>query len=308
MPVGLGVDPVAHLGTLSMLRGIGLTVSYVFLAVFAGSLLGWLLSPWLDFEPGKVISRAVLLFMAVGLVVMWRLSQLNARELGFVPRPERLAGYLGKGFALGLLTLAPVVLFFFVVGFRVRDTSVDLISTDFALQLLSVFVGAVLVGLFEETLFRGVLFGALRRSAGVVVAVVVSSVIYAGVHFLRTETELQDVQWYSGLLLAWQGLGSLGAALSDWPSALALALLGALFCWLRLWFGLWICIALHAAWVFGIRLLKEVTVRDVVNPYVGWVGDYDNFVGHLVSIWLIFIFVVLLLYRNWVQAASAHIK
>jgi len=39
-------------------------------------------------------------------------------------------------------------------------------------------------------------------------------------------------------------------------------------------------------------------VRDVVNPYQGFVGTYDNFVGHVVSIWLLFIFVVLALHRE----------
>ena len=53
------------------------------------------------------------------------------------------------------------------------------------------------------------------------------------------------------------------------------------------------CVAIHASWVFVIRTVKESTVRDIVNPFAGWVGSYDNFVGPMVFFWLVFIVVMI---------------
>ena len=75
----------------------------------------------------------------------------------------------------------------------------------------------------------------------------------------------------------------------------SLSALGILLCWVRERAGLWWCIGLHIAWVFAIRVYKELTVRDIVNPYVGWTGAYDNFVGHAVTLWLVFLAVVIIL-------------
>ena len=66
------------------------------------------------------------------------------------------------------------------------------------------------------------------------------------------------------------------------------------FCWVRRRTGsLWWCIGLHAAFVTVIRVLKELTIRDEVNPYVFLVGTHDHFVGYLTTLWLLAIGVVI---------------
>ena len=75
-----------------------------------------------------------------------------------------------------------------------------------------------------------------------------------------------------------------------------LFLLSLVLIWARTQFNLWVCIALHASWVLSIRMFKELTIRDIVNPFASWVGSYDNFIGPLALFWLIFIVVLIRLY------------
>lgn len=128
---------------------------------------------------------------------------------------------------------------------------------------------------------------------------VVASVIYAGVHFLDGEGSVpEQVTWYSGYEIVLSAFSPLLDPASYWDGFVALFLLGMLFCLVREKLSLWWCIGLHAAFVFAIRMFKELTVRDGYSAYQVWVSSYDNFVGHLVSIWLIFVFVVMVLYQQ----------
>ena len=199
-------------------------------------------------------------------------------------------------YLVGLALLLPLVLFFYRVGFRVGDRTVVFISTEWAAFIGLAFVSAWLVGVFEETLFRGVFFQSLRKKWSFWTATSVTSFVYAAVHFIGGEVvEPAQVAWYSGFVMVAEAFSQFEQPVQIWDSFVSLFLLGVLFCHLREKFGLWHCIALHSAWVFGIRVFKEMTVRDIVNPFAGWVGTYDHFVGNLVSVWLLFIFVVLAL-------------
>jgi len=277
-------------------HGIALTCLYLLLAVSAGSVLAWLLAGRLDFSYDKILSRGVLLFAALGLIPLGRAARLTAAGIGL--RPLHWRGML-YAYPLGVLLLLPLILVYMVTGFRVLDDRVVYLGPEFLGFVFGALASSLLVGLFEETLFRGVMFSALRRSAGFVASAALVGVVYAAVHFLDAEPVASpEVHWYTGftqVFAAFQQMLDLGG---HWDSFVALFLLGVLFCWIREHVGLWWCIGLHAAWVFGIRVFKEMTVRDVVNPYQGLVGSYDNFVGHLVSVWLLFIFVVLALYRT----------
>ncbi len=118
-------------------------------------------------------------------------------------------------------------------------------------------------------------------------------------HFLDADRITDDGHtWYAGFAHVWTAFAGLAEPARFVDSFLALFLLGVLLCQVRARMGLWWCIGLHAAWVFSIRVYKELTVRDIVNPYQSWVGDYDNFVGHLVSVWVLFLFVLMSLYRS----------
>jgi len=278
------------------LRTLYVVVGYLAAVLTAGSVFAWLAHGVVDFDYPKVLSRSVLLIAGLGLLPLWRLSGLNTKQVGVTPVVWRHAAI---AFPVGLAMMAPLMLVFVVVGFRVADARVDYLGADFLSFVPLALLSGVLVGIFEEVLFRGVLFGALRRRLAFGASAAIVGFLYAAVHFLeRGELAVETVAWYSGYAQAIAALSGLQHPSAYWDSFVALFLLGVLFCWVRERVGLWWCIGLHASWVFGIRMFKETTVRDIVNPYAELTGTYDNFVGHLVSVWLIFIFVALALQRR----------
>lgn len=293
------------LGLASFSRGALLLLGYLLAVALLGSVLGWTLAQFLDYPFIKVLSRSMLLVAALGLVPLWRLSGLSARGIGL--DRAQLQGRVSQQFAIpflaGLLVVAPVMLFFSVVGFRVWDTT-TVIDGAFLLRMLGFLASACLVGLFEETLFRGVFFSAVRARAPFLYAACLSSIFYAAVHFLTPEQGAETVSIGAGLMLVVEAFAGLFGR-SLWDAWLALFLLGVLFCWVREHVSLWACMALHAAWVFALRLYKEVTVRDIVNPYREWVSDYDHFVGELVIVWLVFCFVLIALQRCYRRNLAA---
>ena len=278
------------------LRALGLVTLYLFSAASAGSVLAWLLVDVLAYDYVKILSRGVLLFAALGLVPLWRAAGLTAQSIGLSPAQPR---HMAAAYPVGVALVLPLILFFMVVQFRVLDDRVDYAGLEIWQFVVVALFSSLLVGLFEETLFRGVLFSVLRRAAGFGLSASVVGFLYAAVHFLARDGSVPgEVAWYTGysyVLSAFTGLSQPGGF---WDGFLSLFLLGLLFCWVREKLGLWWCIGLHAAWVFAIRLFKELTVRDIYNPYQVLVSSYDNFVGHLVSIWLIFLFVLAALYRR----------
>ncbi len=271
---------------------------YLLLVVLAGSLLGFGLFLLTDYPYEKLLSRSILLFSALGLYPVWRLYGLTATSIGLLDSNQSIAG-LARIYAIGLVSILPLMLFFVVVGFRVWDPTVFIVSADFLRTSIVVFFSAWLVGVFEETLFRGVMFTALRRNKSFATAALVTSLLYAAVHFLTpAEEQLSDPSWLGGIPLVIGAFAGLFQTTGGWDSFVALTLLGLLFCWVREQLGLWAAIALHSAFVCGLRIFKELMIRDIVNPYAFLVGDYDHFVGILVAFWLLFGFVVIALYRQ----------
>ena len=271
------------------MRGFLLGAAYLAVAILSGSLLAWAVHDLLPYTHEKVLSRSVLLFAALGLVPLWRLLGLNRETIGLV-------GFRGaemvRSFLVGLLVIAPVVLFFWVVGYRMLVPEDQLAEINIAATIGIVFGSAVLVGLFEEVLFRGVVLAAIEIRWGFWAAAGGSSFVYALVHFLDVDMVLAP-SWYAGFVYLGQSMASLAQPAGYWDSFVSLFLLGILFCVVRSKLSLWWCIGFHAAWVFAIRIQSAVTDRDPVNPFLPIISDYDHFVGHLVSGWLLFLLVVM---------------
>ena len=267
---------------------------YLVGVVLLGVNFAWLVHGLLPFPYERVLSRSILLFAAIGLIPLWRHLDLSIDKIGLRPFDKSV---LMPAYLVGVGIMLPVLLFFSIVGFRVGNTEVDFAGFDWWRFVVVAFTSAWLVGVFEEALFRGVFFSKLRNRYSFAVAAGVSSLVYAGVHFLRGPDDLviDNVTWYTGYMMVGAAFSGVGDLPSIWDSALSLFLLGLVFCVVRQRYGLWACIALHSAWVFTLRAFKEVTVRDIVNPYASWTGSYDHFTGNLVTAWLLFILVLMAL-------------
>ncbi len=118
-------------------------------------------------------------------------------------------------------------------------------------HLLNAVLAAGLVAVLEEILFRGALFGLLRKAMPWPAALAVSSVIYALAHFIAKAGTGPPVQWSSGLTL-------LGAMVSSHPplvpAVFTLFVAGAILALAYQHSGaLFFSIGLHAGWIFWLK-------------------------------------------------------
>ncbi len=227
-----------------------------------------------DLEFESVAARCVLVgLVLVGLAGAWRARATALRAVGWgrAPVPLRQAGC---GFLLGACAMALL----WLVGWAGGAFTWTLPGASAFGRWPLLLLGALIVGLVEETLFRGILFGALRRSSGFWLAALLSSAAYSLVHFMNPEplVGVAHAHWDSGLRL----LGSLfhwpHAHYHYFPMMLTLLVLGLGLCRLFEAFGtLYAAMGLHAGVVFVMRAGEDFFARQVEGwPF--WYGGLEG--------------------------------
>lgn len=269
-----------------------------FVVVFVG---GALLAPWLYWlavwsaghwhwhwlaalaaKPfHRFLDRSLLGMAVLGLWPLLRTAGMaSGKEIGIFKKKHAFTD-LFRGFAVGWVSLAGAALLSCLFGVRVLTFSHDL-----GHGLLAATMTAIIVAVLEEVLFRGALFGILRKAMPWPAALVISSAIYSLAHFIAKADWGAPVQWSSGLALlrammmlhppfvpAFFTLFVAGLILG-----LAYQLSGALF----------FSIGLHAGWIFWLKALRLVSTG--IGPRQAFWGS-DN----LVDGWLSFMILLFLL-------------
>jgi hypothetical protein len=234
-------------------------------------------SPFHRFE-----DRAFLLCALAGLWPLLRhLGGVSWPGLGVV-RPAAGWRKALAGFLLGLVSLALVI--GLAVVFGGRDLNHDLPGAVLGRKLIGAALTAVMVAVVEEILFRGGIFGGLRRVFDWKFALVLSSVAYALVHFLE-RAELQgDVTWLSGLKLLPLMLRGFGDVYALVPGFFSLTLAGGLLALAYQRTGdLNYSIGLHAGWVFCIKISGVLTSVPGANTWFWGTGKlFDGWLAFLV--------------------------
>jgi hypothetical protein len=128
---------------------------------------------------------------------------------------------------------------------------------------------AVIVSVLEEILFRGALFGSLRKVWNWKFALIVSSMIYAIVHFFARAEAAGPITWTSGLELLPQMLRGFGDVQALVPGFFNLTLAGILLGLAYQRTGnLYFSIGLHAGWIFWLKSYGFLTTETPgANPW-----------------------------------------
>ena len=128
---------------------------------------------------------------------------------------------------------------------------------------------AVVVAVMEEILFRGGMFGGLRKFFYWPLALFVSSMIYALVHFLQRADFTGAVNWHSGLVLLPRMLGGFADFHALVPDFFNLTLAGVLLGLAYQRTGnLYFSIGLHAGWVFWLKTYGAFTATRAARRNV----------------------------------------
>jgi membrane protease YdiL (CAAX protease family) len=244
-----------------------------FALVFVG---GSLLAPWLYWLTlglagqhwpffGKLASNPFPRFvgraiLGVALLGIWPLLRscrmLRWRDLG-LHGGNRAAPRMAGGFLLGFGSLACVTVLALSLGGRSYNAEPS--SSQLVAHLFGAALTAVIVAILEEVLFRGTLFGILRKTQSWPAALVVSSVVYALAHFLRKAESPVHVDVLSGLVLLpkmFQG----GPPFI--PEVLTLFVAGAILALAYQRTGtLFFSMGLHAGWIFWLKSYGFLTMN-----------------------------------------------
>jgi membrane protease YdiL (CAAX protease family) len=272
------------------MRPTALFFGYLFLCLALAALLtpALMSTGWIDYPPHRVMSRLAQVLILAGIWPLLRwLDLANRSALGYAAPRAVLLRSVGAGWVLGVLILLGLALALLGLGVRVPDHDPDSLGSIAGLALKAL-AGGLLIGLLEESFFRGALYTAVRRRGGVASAVVWTAALYALVHVLKP-----------GSLPVADGFGwaesaaMFAAVFTDvfqWrhlDTLLALFMVGVFLALVRERSGhvAW-CIGLHAGWVFVIQVTRRLTDGDPDAALGFLAGDYDGMIGWLSMAWI----------------------
>jgi membrane protease YdiL (CAAX protease family) len=247
----------------------------------------------------RYVGRCLLLLALVGLPSFFKaLGVRSAAALG-LRNGWRHWAETAQGFAWGFAALAIAAAMSVAFGARVLDLHHS--STEWMKQLRGAAITAVIVAIIEEVLFRGALFGTLRREKRFWTAALLSSAIYALLHFFEKPPEPHMIEWNSGFIV----LGQMFRGFAKWealmPGFFNLLLVGLLLCLAFERTGsLLFSVGLHAGFVFWVKSYGLVT-NDVPGGNEWLWGSsklVDGWVAGLLLLGMYLVFVKILPGKN----------
>lgn len=260
---------------------------------------------WFDVEPHRVMSRLAQFIMLLGIWPLLRALALTDRvALGYGRSEQQWWRNVLCGGMLGVIMLLVLVLALLVLQIRIPDTAVHFWAGIVGKIAQAVF-GGLLIGLIEETFFRGALYSAIRRHNGVRSAAIGSALLYAAVHFLKPGALPVGMTFDSAS--AWMLFGHTFTDALSWQhldSFSALFCCGILLALVRERSGhIGWCVGIHTGWVLVIQLTRWLTDSNPNAPLASLVGNYDGIIGWLAALW---ISVLIVIYR-WLMPRLMNI-
>ncbi len=284
-------------------------------AVFIG---GALLAPWLyaavrglapsvpaleklaEMKFARYVNRGLLVVALAGLPFYVRAAGIRRwADVGIDPEDAAWRRF-GAGFALGIVSLAAVCAIALLAGGR--QLAPGATGGQLAAAAAGALLTALVVGVMEELLFRGAMFGGLRRAMPWGAALLLSSAVYAIVHFMGRPPDPPEVAWLSGLRVMPGMLAGMTELRALLPGFLSLTLAGVILGLAYQRTGdLAASIGIHAGWIFWLRFYALLT--DAVPGADPWFWGTSK----LVDGWLALAALVVVLAAVlgvWRRAAS----
>ena len=238
----------------------------------------------------KVMRRCLLGFsIAFLMIFLWRAGWRGWKDCGFTTtdpdwswRPWH-AGLL-NGMILGILTMGVVGTLTILAG--IHRLYINLSPISILLKVGALLISALVVGFFEETVVRGILFRVLARIWRAWPAAVLSSMVFAVAHFIEPSQE------------AFVGTSFLSVTNAVFVSTFTmfrqvpnlalqfinLSLLGIVLCaFVIRTKTIWLAVGAHAAWVWMIKLHGMITMFYPPALLVPWLGKRNDFMDSILA-------------------------
>jgi uncharacterized protein len=271
------------------------------LATFVACILAYVLvSLWNDLSFSFIVKKSSQLFLVLSIFPAMHYLKLNKFDLGFSARPVFFK-QLYHGVGIGFISLMPVFIVLYLLNVNVIDESRSWTLFWASKKLVIELLLALLISLFEEPVFRGILLTGLSKKLAVRSAILISAFYYAILHFLDSKIQIsaQDITIFSGFNLLGDAFAHLlnHEILSAFLALFAVGVfLGLLRTQVKASLGL--CIGCHACWVWQIKLSKDLFNINPSSDYLYLVSSYDGVIGPLVTMWLVLAMIGYYLYRR----------
>lgn len=207
------------------------------------------------FEFHRYFTRAVLVAAVILLWPLLRALRIRRwQDLGLVPNRARW-WHLSLGFGLASLGLGVTAVIIVHTGRAYLRANAGWDGLPGAL------LSAVAVAAIEESLFRGALLGALRRRLSWPRALILLSLVFAALHFLKPPRDIHfdAVTWTSGFVLFPQLFWQYGDPLLLAGGLLTLVVFSFVLGWTVVQtHSLYAALGLHAGWVFSLKAFGQL--------------------------------------------------
>jgi membrane protease YdiL (CAAX protease family) len=229
----------------------------------------------------RYVNRSLIVLGVLGLVPYLRRIGVRSWTGAGLGRTPAMGKHLGQGFLLGFGSLAIVAVVTVMAG--ARNLNHQHTGAEVLKHIGNAGLAAILVAPLEELLFRGALFGGLRKACAWPGALLVSSALYALVHFFERPASPETVDWASGLVV----LGRMMRGFVDLdtliPGFFNLTLAGIILgLGYHLSGTLYFSIGLHAGWIFWLKSFGFMT-EEAARTHRWFWGT-----GKLIDGWLAF--------------------
>lgn len=276
-----------------MIRALTIFLLFIVAAILAGPILAYpvyfLLADLFSIPYHKLISHLTLLCGLIASGFYLQYSRLFSRTtFGYGMNHRPFISNLLAGCGAGLLIMLVVESCLLVLGVHEPEPGRQFLLWQTVTYIFKALVTGFAVAVIEETIFRGALLGGLKQGTNTFIAVTVSSLFYAAVHFLKyralpPETELH---WYTGLEMLPSALFRFSDPVIIDTFA-TLFVFGVLLSLIRIRNNnISLCIGIHAGVVAAIKLVRHFTDPVPGSEYSYLVNDYNNLLGWLAFSWL----------------------
>ncbi len=277
------------------MRAIIIFCLFVVLAFFAGAIMAYplklLLDPVLGLAFRKYLTYATLISgLIISGIYLQLYNSLSFKAFGYNGKLLKFLNSMFNGFVYGMIIMLIIEVLLLLLGIHEIDTSRSISIALFMERLTKAILAGLLIGLVEESIFRGALFTGLYKQTGAVVTVFFSSLVYSAVHFIRYR-DLPgdtDIGWLTGIGMMPEAF----RRFHEWSIVdyfLTLFIFGVLLGLLRLKHrGIAACIGVHAGIVMLIKLGDYYTNRAHNSNYDYLVSQYNSTFG-----WMSFIVILL---------------